>query len=293
MYHVFSHYPCNDGEVASAVWSYFRPDSKLYKWKHNDNLNEINIINNLPDNSNIVFLDVTPSIEKLSNKHNYIIIDHHTDPLLKLLNHKNKENYNLDIYTHENFPEENYLSGCMLTWDYFSKYRYPSVVYFIGYKDVWNFSNPETEPYCIGYNECIEKCNPENRIDFIKNLLMNNTTENDLIILGLKMINKYKQETILYFKNITFSNEIINNISYSIIDITCISNSRNSLYKYLIEYAIQYYPNIQVLRILHTITPTQKIYSLRSLLDVNVDIIARHYGGNGHEKAAGYTESLI
>ena len=46
MYHVFSHYPCNDGEVASAIWSYFKPNSILYKWKHNDNINEINIINN-------------------------------------------------------------------------------------------------------------------------------------------------------------------------------------------------------------------------------------------------------
>lgn len=289
MYHVFSHYPCNDGEVASAVWSYFRPDSKLYKWKHNDNINEINIINNLPDNSNIVFLDVTPKIELLSNKHNYIIIDHHKDPLLKLLNHPEKENYNLDIFIQENFPTENFLSGCMLTWDYFSKYKYPSLVYFIGNKDVWNFSNPETEPYCIGYNECIEKCNPENRIEFIKNLLINNTTENDLIIFGLKTIKKYKHEATSYFKNIILTNERINDINYSILDIECISESRNNLYKYLIEYAKKYYPHMQVLRILHTITPTQKIYSLRSLLDINVDIIARYYGGNGHEKAAGYT----
>ncbi len=293
MYHVFSHFPCNDGDVASAIWSYFKPESILYKWKHNDNINEINIINNLPEKSNIVFLDVTPNIEKLSNKHNYLIIDHHKDPLLKLLNFPEKENYNLEIYIQENFPEENDLSGCMLTWDYLSKNRYPSVVYFIGSKDVWNFNNNETEPYCIGFNECIKKCNPDNKLNFIKNLLINNTTENDLIILGLQMIQKYKNEAKCYFKNIKITNEIIDNINYSIIDIVCESESRNNLYKYLIEYARQNYSNIQVLRILHTITTNQKVYSLRSLLNVNVDKIARHYGGNGHEKAAGYTENLI
>jgi hypothetical protein len=292
MYHVFSHFPCNDGEVASAIWSYFKPDSILYKWKHNDNLNEVNIINNLPEKSNIVFLDITPKIELLSNKHKYIIIDHHKDPLLKLLNHPNKENYNLEIFIQENFPEENDLSGCMLTWDYLSKYKYPSIVYFIGSNDVWDFSNNETEPYCIGYNECIKKCNSENRINFIKNLLVNNTTENDLIVLGLHTINKYKEEAKTYFKDIILTNETINNINYSIIDIECISNSRNSLYKYLIEYAKKHYPTIQILRILHTTSSTQKVYSLRSLLDINVDIIARHYNGNGHEKAAGYTIGL-
>jgi hypothetical protein len=38
----------------------------------------------------------------------------------------------------------------------------------------------------------------------------------------------------------------------------------------------------------------KKTYSLRSLCpNINVDNIARYYGGNGHEKAAGYSIDLI
>ena len=50
------------------------------------------------------------------------------------------------------------------------------------------------------------------------------------------------------------------------------------------------YPSVDVLRILHLIKTDKNTYSLRSLRDhINVDGIARFYGGNGHPKAAGYT----
>jgi hypothetical protein len=79
IYHVFYHFPCNDGELSRVIWENFEHNSLFYKWQHNDHTNEIDIINNLPEKSNVVFLDITPSsdIEKLSNSHNYIIIDHH------------------------------------------------------------------------------------------------------------------------------------------------------------------------------------------------------------------------
>ena len=84
MDHVFAHFPCNDGELSYIIWEYFKPNSKIYMWKHNDNMNEINIINKLPDNSNIVFLDLTPPLNKLKTTHKYTIIDHHKEPLLEL-----------------------------------------------------------------------------------------------------------------------------------------------------------------------------------------------------------------
>jgi nanoRNase/pAp phosphatase (c-di-AMP/oligoRNAs hydrolase) len=50
------------------------------------------------------------------------------------------------------------------------------------------------------------------------------------------------------------------------------------------------YNDCDVLRILHTETETKKTYSLRSLKEhIKVDEMARHFGGNGHEKAAGYS----
>jgi hypothetical protein len=48
-YHVFFHFPCNDGELSRVIWEHFEPLSKFYKWYHN-NVNhedDINIINNV------------------------------------------------------------------------------------------------------------------------------------------------------------------------------------------------------------------------------------------------------
>ncbi len=299
-YHVFYHYPCNDGELSRVIWEYFKPNSSFYKWIHqNDHENEINIINNLPDKSNVVFLDLTPNIiDKLSNKHNYIIIDHHKNPILTLIgNKKNLPNYNILLYVQKGFlsgnPDNNNLSGCKLTWHYFSKENYPSVVYYIGSKDVWDFSNPNTEKYCQGFNHHIKDLNDSSKYSFINELLNNNDNDDNFILFGEKIIEEYKIQASNIFTNntININIETINNINYNIVDIN-VNNIINNItiYKYLIEFAQDNFHDTDVLRILHTETNDKLCYSLRSLKDnIKVDEIARFYGGNGHEKAAGYT----
>ena len=64
-YHVFYHFPCNDGELSRVIWQNFEPNSFFYKWQHNNHDDEINIINDLPTNSNIVFLDLIFSISHI------------------------------------------------------------------------------------------------------------------------------------------------------------------------------------------------------------------------------------
>ncbi len=304
-YHVFYHYPCNDGELSRVIWEYFEPFSIFYKWFHNNTNHEddINIINNLPDKSNIVFLDLTPItiIDKLSNTHNYIIIDHHKNPILSLIEKKaTLPDYNILLYTQNGFPEENNLSGCKLTWLYFKKFYndyeikdkedYPSVVYYIGNKDVWDFSDPNTESYCLGLNSYIknnqdydENC----RLNFLKDLLKNDDNDEKIINIGSTLISSYKEQAKDIFKNYSFDTFD----KLNIIDINC---SNTSLYKYLIEFAEENFDEQEVLRILHSETDTQKIYSLRSLKDhVKVDEMARFYGGNGHEKASGYSINIF
>ncbi len=292
-YHVFYHYPCNDGELSRVVWNYFEPNSCFYKWIHqNDHENDINIINNLPDGSNIVFLDVTPNIiNRLSNKHKYIIIDHHKNPIISLMNNKpNLPNYNILLYVEKGFPEKNKLSGCRLTWLFFTTNQedYPSIVYHIGNKDVWDFSNPNTESYCLGLNEYINTniFDEKEKLEFMDKLI--DEDMDDLFIdIGNKLIEDYKlqAETIFYNYNLTTLN--INNMNINIIDIEC---SNTMLYKYLIEYAQDNFDDSDILRILHFKNDNKLSYSLRSLKEhIKVDDIARFYGGNGHEKAAGYT----
>ena len=73
---------------------------------------------------------------------------------------------------------------------------------------------------------------------------------------------------------------------FNIIDIKC---SNTNLYKYIIEFAQDNFDDSHILRILYSETETKLCYSLRSLKDdIKVDEMARHFGGNGHEKASGY-----
>ena len=299
-YHVFYHFPCNDGELSRVIWQNFEPNSFFYKWHHNDHENEINIINNLPTNSNIVFLDLTPKndIEKMPNSHKYIIIDHHKNAMLSLVENKpNLPNYNILLYSQKGFQENpnknNNLSGCKLTWLYFQKDGdFPSVVDYIGNRDVFDFSDPNTEEYCIGLNHYLENFDENKRLDCIKELLKNNEKDDTFINIGSHLITEYENEAM----------EILNNYSFDkfnelkIIDIKC---SNIPLYKINHRLLIEHlqknalkYNDCDVLRILHTETENKQTYSLRSLKDhIMVDEMARYYGGNGHEKAAGYSIS--
>ena len=297
MFYVFYHFPCNDGELSRIIWEHFEPNSKFYKWKHNEtHEEEINIINSLPEHSTVVFLDLTPNImNKLSTKNNYIIIDHHKNAILTLVdNKKNLPNYNILLYVQKGFQENpdknNNQSGCVLTWQYFTKEILPSVVYYIGSKDVWDFSNPNTEKYSLGFNEYFKDFNEDDKISFIDKLLNDNNYDDEFINIGDKLIEEYKNEVNNIFSEYSIDNYNIYNNNINIIDIKC---SNTTIYKYLIEYAQEnknVFNDADVLRILHKETDTSKTYSLRSLKEhITVDNIARHYGGNGHEKAAGYT----
>lgn len=289
-YHVFYHSPCNDGELSRVIWEHFEPNSLFFKWIHQTtHEDDINIINNLPNKSTIVFLDTTPSfniINKLTNKHDYIIIDHHKNPIITLVENKiNLPDYNILLYVEKGFlsgnPDNNKLSGCKLTWSYFSSKEYPEIVYYIGSKDVWDFSNPNTETFCQGFNEFIKNLDEKDKFILIHKLLDKNQSS-EFINIGNDLIEKYKKEAINIFKY--YDTDMFN--SLTILDVKC---SNTNLYKYLIDFAQNNFDDADILRILHLETDTILSYSLRSLKDVNVDEMARYYGGNGHEKAAGYT----
>jgi hypothetical protein len=206
--------------------------------------------------------------------------------MLKLVEKKpNLPNYNILLYSQNGFPEENNFSGCILTWKYFTPDELPSVVHHIGNKDVWDFSDPNTEEYCLGFNHYIKNFTEHKRLDFIRELLLNDKNDFLFMNIGCNLMSEYIMQAKEVFN--IFSMDKFDDLN--IIDIKC---SNTTLYKYLIEYAQKnkdLFNDADVLRILHTETDIQKVYSLRSLKDgIKVDCIARHFGGNGHEKAAGY-----
>ena len=285
---IFYHYPCNDGELAKTIWQLKYPKSKFVKWNHVEKHLAIDYINNIIEPRQIVFLDICPTLDILPIKHKYIILDHHKNAV-ETLNLSLNGPHQYDIVVIYDILK----SGCMLTWDYcFPTKVYPLVVKHIGNKDIWDFSDIDTEPYCLGYNDIINITNNNNMINSTIKVLLNSDTiplHNMMIEIGNKMIKENQLNAGIYFCNIKYNKEIIDNIEYDIIDIEC---SDTNIYKYLIEYAQKTY-NSDVLRILHTKQPTINTYSLRSLKEhINVDTIARKYGGNGHMKAAGYSITI-
>ena len=279
--YVFYHYPCNDGELAQIIWKTKYPDSIYIKWNHVEKEKVINIFNNIKEPSDIIFLDLCP-YHDLPTIHNYTIIDHHNNPIKNINAYIEKHNFtNIKMYC------DITKSGCMLTWNYLyadeKNNNYPLIIHHIGNKDLWIFSDTNTEPYCIGYN------NNNNNETIIMKLLKDDNLElhTEFIQSGIKIIIDNISKAEKYFNTKTFSFENIDNITYNIIDIKC---HANNMFKYLIDYAAGEYPDIDILRILYSDNEDKSVYSLRSLTENTiVDSIARKYGGNGHPKAAGYT----
>lgn len=288
-FNVFYHFPCNDGDIARLVWEQKYPNSTFYKWNYSNMEETLYLLNKLPVDIPIIFLDICPSIDKLSENYNYIIIDHHKNAIDEMKNKLHECLIGMKNYRIEMFCDTS-KSGCMLTWDYcYHNTNYPTIVHHIGKKDIWDFSNPDTESYTLGWSDYLSSGNQSFRESTNKVLLTDDTIVLHGIFIhrGQKIINRLKEKSEEYFINRTISTETIDCIEYSIIDITC---NDSTLYKYLIEYAINQGFNVDVLRVLHTIKDDRNVYSVRSLKEhINVDGIARYYGGNGHPKAAGYT----
>jgi hypothetical protein len=264
---VYYHYPCYDGEMSKTLWQNMYPNAIYKKYKHQNEYKELYNYKN----EEIVFLDITPPDKFLLDCNKYIIIDHHKNAVETLLENK-KNNINL-IYDFNK-------SACMLVWEYLFGDEYmPRSVYHIGMKDMWNFSHPDTEPFCA-YIET--QYNIKKDCNFIDLLDENNI--NKMIEDGKEIIKKDKN----YVESIMKTNLFIDTEdNYMVLNIVFDGNKK--YYKYMIEYAQKFYIDCDILRIHNH--PT---YSLRRLKDysngnpVNVDEVARKYGGNGHSGAAGY-----
>lgn len=258
---VYYHYPCNDGEMAKTLWKMKYPDAIYKKYKHQNEYKELYNYKN----ETIVFLDVTPPTKFILDCNKYTVIDHHKNPVENLLN--NKPNNVELIYSFNK-------SGCMLVWEYlYGDEPLPRAVFHIGMKDIWDFSHKDTEPLCayIESNYIIT-----NNCDFTE--LLNENNINEMIKNGVNIVKEDKDYVKNIMKNLTINTED----NYMVLNVVFDGNKK--YYKYMIEYAQLYYIDCDVLRINNH--PT---YSLRRLKNsVNVDEIARKYGGNGHPGAAGY-----
>lgn len=267
-YFVFYHSPCNDGELCMEIWKNKYSDSILNPWDHINVEKNINLLNNVSIDNTIVFLDYCPKseyIKDLTNK--IIIIDHHENACT-----------NIDITNNIELIYNPNKSGCMLVWEYlYNNTLYPITIYHVGNNDIFNFDDPETEPFVLAYKDF--------NIDYFK-LCKNSDIYCDIINKGKDIINKFKVEAEKCFNYI--EEEKMDNIN--ILTIKC---NNYKLIKYLLEFAQSNYNNFNVLRI-KQYRKDKHCYSLRSIDGkTKVDSIARLYGGNGHPYAAGYSINIM
>ena len=301
---VIYHKPCPDGEMSAAIFRNKYKKSKFIPWTHGDSNKTNTVISEIQKISemrHIFFLDVCPEFSfvvelkdnVLRSNDKISILDHHMaacNKFQKDIEESDKSYENLEIIF------DNNRSGCQLTWNYLHPDKeYPRPVYYIGNKDLYKWDDPNTEPFTNGYpDKFYIKLNANFilRIKIYEKILNLTEDEIELIILkGIDVTNTMIGEAIEIISGIAFVEDTdINGKELKIIELEM--EEKYYLTKYIKLELEKRYPDYDVLRIIY-LRENRKDFSLRSLKDdIRVDLLAQKYGGNGHMKASGYSQSF-
>ena len=282
--YIFYHSPCPDGELAAAIWRRENQDANFIPYQHHMKEDAIKILGTLPAGTQVVFLDVCPTIEDLNGSLNYLIIDHHKDAVEKL------NSFLMEFHpTNITLVADTTKSGCQLTWEFcHPDTQMPKSVIHIGNKDIWNWNNPDTEPFTLGYPLFPNSAYPIERMEEI--LCWDDEKVGQAIEIGKTKITEFRAKAETYFSEY-YSTELTDGTrTFNVLSLDC---PEYPLYKYILEHAktCKEYEGFDILRIVQE-KDGKFCYSLRAIKNVTVDGVARHYGGNGHPKAAGYAVTI-
>ena len=299
---VIHHYPCSDGELSAAIFKKYIQDNgvqsfKFIPWLHELKEKNIDVIKDEINNNDdkiitIYFLDYCPNFNLITEikdqVNNIVIIDHHKSACLEFIS--NLENYEGDI-SNTKIYFNNDKSGCQLTWEYFyPKSKYPIAVKHIGNRDIWKWDDPDTEPFTCAfpvYFNLSNKLSPEDRLDIYYRLLhIDNKTSKKVIDKGKVSISQMIRESERLIPSAEFLvDKDINDRELSVVQIPM---TKYHLTKYVQELVQSKFPEYDVLRLSYQ-KENMIVYSLRSLKEeIQVDLLAQKYGGNGHTAASGY-----
>ena len=313
------HYRCPDGEMAATIFRRNFPNSTFFGWRHElkeENIIEIkNLINESTVKVQIYFLDVCPSFEfilEIKDKiDSLFIIDHHKAACEKFITDKEEhqieigyfeiksQDYTLEV--NKNKKNMNFKmiydvskSGCQLTWKYFYDTDYHPSVYYIGSKDIYDWTNKNTEPFTTGYQIYFSLSNDMTSIERLNlyELILSSDDNviSEVIKLGKPMIDDYKEECLKLLPLVKLTEDTDKfGKDISIVEIPM---TKYHLIKYILELVQKEFPSYDVLKLIFT-RDNKIIYSLRSIReDIRVDHLAQKYGGNGHPAASGYSVDI-
>ena len=302
--YTFYHGECPDGEISNNILTRCLPDQKnkehvkflfpintwliptfvSFPWKHHNKEEGIKQFMEIPEGGTVIFLDICPAPSLLGERPDLkvLVIDHHKAAVDGLLE-------KLDTLPHVTLISDTKKAGCYLTWEFcYPDLPYPPQVEYIGAKDIWNFENPNTEPFCAGYPIIL------NNLDLPKQIsLVHYWTETQVkaaIAAGKTAIAGMQVKAAEQFSEYS-ADELVdeNNKKFRVLTLNC---ADYGIYKYILEHAKEHYNDYEILRIVQE-KDNKCCYSLRAIKeDVTVDSVARKYGGNGHPKAAGYAVDI-
>lgn len=281
----FYHYPCADG--TTALWCVIKANPGIRYWgiKPQDD----QIISSKYINKEVYFVDVTPSSrilkDMLEKCKSVTILDHHVS------NQKQIEEFIGHPNLNTVFDMER--SGCQIAWDYFfsEEKERPWFVDYVADRDLWKFELENSKLINTGLMELefldIDGLNTlfsltkteENKNKFIKEKLIPTAKVLDM-----------KNEKILKFCVSGACRRVmkINDIDYDVWvangnDYLCSELGNRLMHK---KFSNGEAPHFAVIYSYKFNDDIWKI-SLRSL-DIDVSIVANHFGGGGHKQASGF-----
>jgi len=197
-----------------------------------------------------------------------ILIDHH-EGSRKDIEYCATKCFNLDYLFNDD------RSGCVLTWDYFFGTRPPALLYYIEDRALWKFRLSTTKEICLALQECYYKS--FETWDSIVSELPDPLGR--LYREGLILISSHKKK-VTKLSSSAFPVTLQGIDGYACnADSSYSSDLGNCLAKKSGTFGLVYsYDGAKGLW----------KYSLRSIGTTDVSIMAKEYGGNGHERAAGF-----
>lgn len=267
MTYILYHADCPDGfGAAYSAWKHFGTKAIYLPVQHNQPVPHIQ------KGSTVYLVDfcypkeMLLSIVEKSKK--VYVIDHHISAQKDLADLPAHEYPKLEIH----FDMQK--SGAVLTWEHFHVgVAVPEFLYYIQDKDLWQFKLPLSKEFSASLR-CYE-------MKFeIWETLLNKTQE--LCQEGIVLM-RYQTQLVNKLCNNYFTTEVagykVPTVNSGVLQ-SEIGNQLCSLY-----------PNTPF-SVVYFETEGKRIYSLRSIGDFDVSLIAKQFGGGGHKNASGFVKPL-
>lgn len=280
---IIYHNPCNDGAVALWCANYYSPIEEKIPCQAGTNPQNL-----VPDNKNILFVDLCPSFDYLFKICKYakkiVVLDHHKTTLDEWKKFKEKCPSNLTIQL------DMERSGCQMSWDYFFQSPRPWFVDYVADRDLWAWKLPysrEINQYFFEYNTL-----EHTKLNEITQLIeWTPEQKNSIIVEGSSLLKYQKKQLDLASKRAIEAEMFVNNFKYKLWLGTTTTADRSDLGNVLANKLLSSgnLPNFSAVWVYEPKTNDWWISLRGHKNSPDLSVIAKVFGGGGHPKASGFT----